>query len=96
MPDSIRWLMSKGKYERAKNILVKRAQFNNVHDIPDNIFDPVEGTKQSNHLGFIESLKGILKHRKLLLRSLVISLHWFAAFIGYYGTLYASISLSGL
>ena len=95
LAESPRWLLSNGKFDRAKKIIEKRAAVDNIKDIPDEYFEPTKEEKSSNRLGFLESLKGIVKHRKLLIRSLIMSILWFSAFIGYYGTLYASTSLSG-
>ena len=83
MPESARWLVSKGKLEKAKKILCKRAKVNNGKTIPNELFGPSNNTPSINQkLSFMESIIAIVSNKKLLTRSLNIFAQWFAAFIG--------------
>ena len=93
--ESPRWLLSNGQCDKAIKVMEKRAAVDNIKDIPDEYFEPTKEAISSKCLGFLESLEGIVKHKKLLVRSLIMSLLWFSASLGFYGTLYASTSLSG-
>ncbi|XP_044150187.1 solute carrier family 22 member 13-like isoform X1 [Bufo gargarizans] len=80
LPESPRWLLIKGKYEEAKNLLQKAAHFNG-RTIPEELLLQLQEEKQSKS-GTMLDLFRIPYLRKV---TLVMSFVWFVNSLVYYG-----------
>ena len=68
-----RWLVSVGKLERAKKSISVAAKSNGL-PLPDHI--PVDNTNDEKDAVTNTGIIGLLAHRKLLVRLIVMSLEW--------------------
>ncbi|KAK3776071.1 hypothetical protein RRG08_046738 [Elysia crispata] len=85
IPKSPRWLMSRGRYEEAEEVLQKIAK-SNKQQIPEGL---VEGVAREEKLSDVkkESAKvwRLFSHRTLMFRTLIIAFNRFALDLTYYG-----------
>ncbi|RZC05036.1 organic cation transporter protein [Asbolus verrucosus] len=101
IPESVRWLLANKKREKAKGIVCRAAEVNNV-TLSESLMDsfkksfsddkedvPEEGTK----LLFV--MKTTLKSKKLVLRLLIIYFIWAVNAFVFYGLSVNSTSMSG-
>ncbi|XP_060567474.1 organic cation transporter protein-like isoform X4 [Ruditapes philippinarum] len=79
IPESPRWLISKGRYEEANKIIQKCAKVNGV-TIPENVVG-----KDSDDNGEKQSVLKMLTVPKLLIRTLIIYFNWCVVSMVYYG-----------
>ncbi|XP_069129266.1 organic cation transporter protein-like isoform X2 [Argopecten irradians] len=101
IPESLRWLLSKGKYEKANAIIQKAAKVNKVK-IEKNVFEEEEKVQQEP----TGTMWQLFSSRVLLLRTLVILFNWGIVAMIYYGlslnagnlggNFYLNMFLSGL
>eukprot|EP00092_Neocalanus_flemingeri_P000308 GFUD01000330.1.p1 GENE.GFUD01000330.1~~GFUD01000330.1.p1 ORF type:complete len:587 (-),score=99.35 GFUD01000330.1:144-1904(-) len=98
-PESVRWLLAKGKFEQAKKIMESIAKANGK-DFPEHIFNNLETktekekeitmqTKKTN-----ASVLDIFKSGKMCFRILNMSFQWFSVTLCFYGLSFASTGLS--
>ncbi|XP_060081315.1 organic cation transporter protein-like [Ylistrum balloti] len=80
LPESLRWLISKGKYEEANAILQKAAKVNKV-TVEKNLFEN-EGNVPPEPTGKMWQL---FSSRVMLLRTIVILFNWCIVAMIYYG-----------
>jgi len=86
IPESIRWLLSKGRVAEAKKTVFEIAQFNGgekplwTEDICGEDEDSIEDVTPKN-LGICS----LLSHPTLRIRTLIMALNWVVATLGYYG-----------
>ena len=96
IPEPVRWLVSKGKIKKAKEVLEKEAKISGKSPIPEEMFKPVRNqSKPMASLSFRNSLKAIFQNKTLLGRFLNVQFQWFTAALVYQGTIYMSTTLSG-
>ncbi|KAH3819708.1 organic cation transporter protein-like [Dreissena polymorpha] len=89
LPESPRWLISKGRYKEARVVLQKCAKVNGV-TLPDDII----GNDTMEHRRSQSVLK-IFTAPKLLVRTLIIYLNWIVVNMVYYGLSLNVGNLSG-
>lgn len=95
MPESIRWLLTKKKYNKAHDILQKLATRNNV-TLPSNeemhMFKKQEEIVSDDQ---DESMFDLLKRPRMICRLLNVFLSWFCITLIYYGISMNASSLAG-
>ncbi|XP_062576017.1 organic cation transporter protein-like [Saccostrea cucullata] len=79
LPESPRWLLSKGRIDEAEEILRKAAKVNNV-TLPDKLFDDDVMKKPET-----AALWNLFTSRVLLFRTLIIFFNWMVVSMTYYG-----------
>lgn len=81
LPESPRWLLSRGKNKEAVKILKKAAKTNKVHfeDLPSNF------RLEEEDRGLKEIFREFFHSKKLLFRWIIIVLNWFVISSIYYG-----------
>ncbi|XP_052242461.1 organic cation transporter protein-like [Dreissena polymorpha] len=89
LPESPRWLMSKGRFEEARVVLQKCAKVNGV-TLPDDIVG-----NDTLETGESHSVLKILTVPRLLVRTLIIYLNWIVVNMVYYGLSLNVGNLSG-
>ena len=95
VPESVRWLLAKGRVEEAKKIIQIIATNNRKNS--NDLLDSLESNKENKDINTESTNFGIsdlLQSRKLSLRILNMSLQWFSITMCYYGLSFASTSLS--
>ncbi|XP_049872919.1 organic cation transporter protein-like [Pectinophora gossypiella] len=96
--ESIRWLIIKGKKEKATEILLKVAQFNKKHISRETIDRLVNIDPSVTHVGGVKKLSLVCKvlHSRILMqRVLICSFVWITTTFTYYGLSINSVSLAG-
>ncbi|XP_067674796.1 organic cation transporter protein-like [Haliotis asinina] len=90
VPESPRWLMSKGRFEEAEVIIRKFAKVNKTK-LPEDMFDGkcVEETESKGRLS------ELLTNKTLAIRCLIINFHWAVCSLVYYGLTLNVTNLSG-
>ncbi|KAK6169542.1 hypothetical protein SNE40_020578 [Patella caerulea] len=79
LPESARWLISRGKTEKAEKILRKAAEVNKV-ELPVKLFD-----KDTLHSGPEAKVSQMFTSPVLLARTLIIFFNWMVVSMVYYG-----------
>ncbi|XP_046736755.1 organic cation transporter protein-like [Diprion similis] len=95
IPESARWLLSKGRVEEAKNILHKASMENGVvlpRDALDELLTMESGNKANSGKS---SLLDILRYPNIRKRSLILATIWFLNKFAYYGLLWNTVNLAG-
>lgn len=99
-PESVRWLLARGKFMEAKRI-VKMIANQNGAEFPEQVFKKLEG-KAIEERGNEKikqgpkstSVRNILKSSEMCFRVLNMSFQWFSVTLCFYGLSFASTSLS--
>jgi len=98
-PESVRWLIARGRFEEAKTIVKKIAE-QNGEEFPEHIFKNLE-LKQNKEPDNPEttqrpssSVMDIFKSGKMCTRIFNMSFQWFSITLCFYGLSFASTSLS--
>ncbi|XP_033740564.1 organic cation transporter protein-like [Pecten maximus] len=90
LDESPRWLLSKGRTEEAKSVLLKIARTNKV--TPDgNLLQQLEHEKSTH----TEKISSLFKNRTLAIRTLVVFFNWFGLGMTYYGVFLHAENLGG-
>ncbi|XP_061177668.1 organic cation transporter protein-like [Saccostrea echinata] len=79
LPESPRWLLSKGRIDEAEEVLRKAAKVNNV-TLPEKLFDDDVMKKPET-----AALWNLFTSRVLLFRTLIIFFNWMVVSMTYYG-----------
>jgi len=87
IPESVRWLLTKGRRDEAKSVLSNIARVNNV--ILPNVADDESTEETVEQVG----MSNIFLQPTLRLRFLIMALNWIVATLGYYGLGLSSASL---
>ena len=96
-PESVRWLLAKGKVEEAAKIAKSIAK-QNGKEFPEHIFKNLE-MKASNETDATElkatsaSVLDIFRSKKMFIRILNMSYQWFSITLCFYGLSFASCQL---
>ncbi|KAF5303703.1 hypothetical protein FQR65_LT00847 [Abscondita terminalis] len=96
IPESIRWLLIKGRIEEAKKIVGVAAKENKVN-IPDDHLHCLLSSdlKNRNSKEYSATVLDIFKHRKLVKTSLILFFDWMVISMTYYGLSWNTSSLGG-
>ncbi|KAK6169202.1 hypothetical protein SNE40_020298 [Patella caerulea] len=89
LPESPRWLLSKGRYKEAEEIIRKAAKVNQV-DLPEKLFD-----KSSLETTVDAKISQMFTTPRLVAMSLIVFFNWFVASVTYYGLTLNVTNLSG-
>ncbi|RUS77365.1 hypothetical protein EGW08_014879 [Elysia chlorotica] len=85
IPESPRWLISRGKYDQAEKVLQKIAK-SNKRQIPEGLLeDTFKEEKNSDTKKEAAKVWRLFSHRILLFRTLIIAFNRFALDLTYYG-----------
>ncbi|KAJ2951125.1 hypothetical protein O0L34_g5514 [Tuta absoluta] len=85
LPESPRWLISKGRTQEAKAVLQRAATFNK-RELPNDL-DKLLMLSKADHSDDEEPSIAMLFRGALLKRTICLAIVWFAMTIGYYGLL---------
>ncbi|CAJ0920522.1 unnamed protein product, partial [Ranitomeya imitator] len=80
LPESPRWLLTKGKNEKAKDLLQKAARMNK-RELPEHILKQLKEEKKAKSSNMID----LFRNPTLRKRTLIMCLVWFANSLVYYG-----------
>lgn len=94
MQESVRWLISKGKYNKVKRILFKVGRHNGKQ-VTDNILQSLDIIQEDVDRTQTESIRDVLKCAPLFLRLINCSFSWISCTFVYYGLTMHSVSISG-
>ncbi|XP_014247403.1 organic cation transporter protein isoform X2 [Cimex lectularius] len=99
IPESVRWQLTKGKTEEARDTLAAVAKENKKHldeNLVNDLFAQTEAERKSNiSKGEKPSLFDLFKHKNLRQKSLVIFFLWFVNSGTYYGLSWNTSNLGG-
>lgn len=84
LPESARWLLSKGKTKEALKIVETIAK-DNKKEIKT---DLLELETNDENVGFRDAILPVLRSRPLVIRWMVLTFSWFAVAVTYYGITY--------
>ena len=90
VPESPRWLLSKGRVEEAKAVMKKAASWNRVEVDLSGLTAPVENEDKQNQLG----LKDLFR-KDILIITLVMFFNWPIITMGYFGLGLSMTQLGG-
>ncbi|KAJ8029621.1 Organic cation transporter protein [Holothuria leucospilota] len=90
LPESIRWLISKKKYEEAEKVILKAARINKTsHKLPQNFMDEIkrEAEKESESQSEKQNpyIQDIFRTKRLCQNSLNLAYQWGIISLVYYG-----------
>ncbi|CAG9859099.1 unnamed protein product [Phyllotreta striolata] len=101
IPESVRWLLARGKLTRAKKIILTAADYNNV-TVTDNLLDSLKETtnlQSFNDEQKSEKIFPVVKYiclsRKLVIRFLIVYVIWIVNSFVFYGLSINATALSG-
>lgn len=104
MTESVRWYMSKGRYEESQVLLMKIARTNGKELSPKSLAalrDTVEEEEKRKALEKMENKKEpwlivlVFRHKRILVRCLVSPVWWITTMFVYYGLSINSVNMSG-
>lgn len=98
VPESVRWLISRGKYEEAKKQLEKVAKINKVDLDEEKVQEMINNTikeKEKNENAEKAGVLDLFKHKRLCLRTLNLCFNWVVNSGTYYGLALSASNLGG-
>ncbi|XP_049872666.1 organic cation transporter protein-like [Pectinophora gossypiella] len=104
MPESIRWYLSKGKYEEAEAALKNIAQINGRKVSAKTLQELREAAEETERITAIKLkendsepwlLMKVFRHKAILLRCLVAPVWWITMTLVYYGLSINAVNISG-
>lgn len=102
IPESMRWLLLKGKTNEAIRTLRKAAKMNNkpvpenlLHELHLTFFKKHDSMKQDKNEGEKNALSDILKSRILMIRFIFCCTWWMTSTFVYFGMLLNSVAMAG-
>ena len=96
VPESVRWQISEGKYEEAKQQIFKVAKANNVELSEERVGEMIETYKnEKKDQRDDASLLDLFRHKKLCLRTLNLCFNWMVNSGTYYGLALSASNLGG-
>ncbi|XP_078314378.1 organic cation transporter protein-like isoform X2 [Crassostrea virginica] len=84
LPESPRWLLSRGRKKEAIDILKMVAKINNT-PLDDDLSLLTLGQKTEDSKPLLQILKDLFHSRKLVIRWIIVALNWFVIAFIYYG-----------
>ena len=96
VPESVRWQISEGKYEEAKQQIFKVAKANNIEISEERVGEMIENYKNEK-TGPEEkaSIVDLFRHKRLCLRTLNLCFNWMVNSGTYYGLALSASNLGG-
>nr|XP_046487141.1 organic cation transporter protein-like [Neodiprion pinetum] len=95
IPESARWLLSKGRVEEAKNILYKASMENGVKLPRDTLDELLITGSEDKPNSKKSSLLDLLRYPNIRKRSLILAIIWFLNNCTYYGLSWNTANLAG-
>ncbi|KAK7791369.1 hypothetical protein R5R35_007908 [Gryllus longicercus] len=98
IPESARWLLTKGHKEEAKELLQRVAKENNVtitDDLLDELLESEVATANEEDSTPKPSILDLMRHRNLRRKSMLIFFNWFVNSGTYYGLSWNTSNLGG-
>ncbi|XP_017767964.1 PREDICTED: uncharacterized protein LOC108556390 [Nicrophorus vespilloides] len=94
IPESVRWLIAKQYYKKAKEIILKMAAVNKMEVTPE-IMNGLRETKSNTevHVDIWPMMKAMLRRKTLIIRLFIIFYLWLANVFIYYGLAIFSTSI---
>ncbi|XP_075972111.1 organic cation transporter protein-like isoform X2 [Anticarsia gemmatalis] len=94
MDESLRWLLSKGKKEEAKKIILEAAKLNKI-TIDEKKLANLKCEENITTASFGSTIKLTVSSKKLMLRTLICFCIWFTSLFNDYSLIINSVSLHG-
>jgi len=94
IPESTRWLISKKRYEKATQLILKAAEMNRKL-IPVHFTLQQQQEQQAYPTDKSEDIFGVLRSSVLCVRLIICSFSWIAANMGFFGLTFSASNLSG-
>lgn len=104
MPESVRWLMSKGRYEESEALLKEAARLNRKQ-LSEKSLDALRRTaeeeklhkalQKEQHVNEPWLIIKVFRHKRVLLRCLVAPVWWISMTLIYYGLSINAVNMSG-
>ena len=91
LPESPRWLLSKGRVDEAKEIMTKAAKWNKREVDLSGLKEYAESTEMKDELGF----KDLFTNKDILIITVVMTLNWPIISMAYYGLGLSMTQLGG-
>lgn len=91
LPESPRWLLSKGRVEEARVIMEKGAKWNNKEVDLSALVNPAGNVEKDDQLGFSD----LFKTKEMLIITVVMFLNWPIITMGYFGLGLSMTELGG-
>lgn len=84
VPESVRWLASKGKLQEAATTLQKIAKFNG-HELSNEVLEKANFTPRDDHVLEVISIRHVFRYRRFLINLVAANLIWMLLNISYTG-----------
>ena len=91
LPESPRWLLSKGRIQEARVIMEKGAKWNNKEVDLSELRNPAENAEKEDQLGFSD----LFKTREMLIITVIMFFNWPIITMGYFGLGLSMTELGG-